>query len=52
MDLLRGLVLSSSVKALRLLLLAVLVFCVSAGTPKPGESTHLKIIVGATATSG
>jgi hypothetical protein len=48
MDLFRGLVLSSPVKALRLLLLAVLVFCVSAATPKPGESTHLKIIVGAT----
>lgn len=35
-------------KLLRLLLLAVLVFAVSAGAPKPAETTHLKIIVGVT----
>ena len=35
-------------KLLRLLLLALLAFAVSAGTPKPAETTDLKIIVGAT----
>jgi len=36
------------VKLLRLLVLALLAFAVSAGTPKPAETTHLKIIVGVT----
>jgi len=36
------------VKLLRLLLLALLAFAVSAGTPKPAETTHLKLIVGVT----
>jgi hypothetical protein len=40
--------LSSTVKPLRLLLLAVAVFLVGAAAPKPVESTHLKIIVGVT----
>ncbi|HXU24494.1 MAG TPA: hypothetical protein VN697_10735, partial [Tepidiformaceae bacterium] len=35
-------------KLLRLLLLASLAFAVSAGTPKPAETTHLKLIVGVT----
>jgi hypothetical protein len=48
MDLRSGLVLSSSVKALRILVLVSLAFTVVAAAPKPGESTHLKIIVGVT----
>jgi len=48
MELHRSVVLSSSVKALRLLFLALLAFSVVAAAPKPGESTHLKLIVGVT----
>jgi hypothetical protein len=48
MELHCSVVLSSSVKALRLLLLALLAFSVVAAAPKPGESTHLKLIVGVT----
>jgi len=48
MDLRSGLVLSSSVRALRILVLVSLAFTVVAAAPKPGESTHLKIIVGVT----
>jgi hypothetical protein len=36
------------VRGFRLLLLAVLAFTVAAATPRPVESTHLKIIVGVT----
>jgi hypothetical protein len=43
-----GLLLSPSVKGLRLLLLALLAFSVAAAAPKRGESTHLKLIVGVT----
>jgi hypothetical protein len=41
-------VLSSSVKGLRLLFLALVAFTIAAAAPKPGESTHLKLIVGVT----
>jgi hypothetical protein len=42
------LLLSSSVKALRLLVFALLAFSVAAAAPTRGESTHLKLIVGVT----
>jgi hypothetical protein len=48
MEVVGSLLLSSSVKGLRLLLLALIAFSVAAATPKPGESTHLKLIVGVT----
>ena len=35
-------------KALRLLVLALVAFTATACAPTPGESTHLKIIVGVT----
>jgi hypothetical protein len=44
----RFLLFSSSVRLLRLILLATCAFVVASASPKPGESTHLKLIVGVT----
>src|SRR2546430_11302685 len=48
MDASERVLLSQSVRPLRLLLLASIAFSVGAAAPAPVESTHLKLIVGVT----